>query len=114
MERPNLVERPNLAVVLGIAAVVGILWQAPPHVYSNVSRYYEGVVGPAVPVTPDPVQQQKVPGLRTANPSPRPVVSEAGLHVSILGDASTGPVIGGTSDQKREAPSAMMVLPKQQ
>jgi hypothetical protein len=104
-----------LAVVLGIAAVVGILWQAPPHVYKNVSRYYEGVVGAAVPVTPDPVLQQRVPSPRTSTRSVRPVVSEAGLHVSILGDASSELMIAGTSsDQKREEPSTIMVLPKQQ
>jgi hypothetical protein len=34
-------ERISVTVVLCVALIAGIIWQAPPQVYKNVSSYYE-------------------------------------------------------------------------
>ena len=38
-------ERISITIVFCVALIIGIIWQAPPQVYKNVSDYYERLGG---------------------------------------------------------------------
>jgi hypothetical protein len=77
-------ERISVTVVFCVALIVGIILQAPPQVYRNVSAYY-GRLG------------KGQPSVQATNPAPRPPVRKnrtrkpAGSRIEELNTASFDP-----------------------
>ena len=89
-------ERISAAVIFCVVLIVGILLQAPPQVYKNVSSYYEsfGKARPAPPATTvQPTPLKKIRGRKQA--PPKLEVQAA----SFLGDETEATATGNDQEQ---------------
>ena len=94
-------ERISAAVIFCVVLIVGILLQAPPQVYKNVSSYYEslGKAWTSPPAAATTVQRPASKKIRSRKPAPPKVEVQA---ASFLGEEIETAAI--SNDQ--ELPSA--------
>ena len=88
-------ERISAAVIFCVVLIVGILLQAPPQVYKNVSSYYEslGKARTAPPATT--VQRTPLKKIRSRKQAPKVEVKAA----SFLGEEPETPATGNDQEQ---------------